>query len=159
MKCIKLTQDQVVKVDDCYYDELSKYDWYAWWNLNTQSFYAVRMTKINNKRKSIYMHRVIMNAQSNQDIDHKNHDTLDNQCQNLRLCTKMENRQNSRKRDNCSSIYKGVHWYKQTHKWQVYITFEKHKYHLGYFVDEYDAALNYDAKARELFGEFALTNF
>lgn len=37
-------------------------------------------------------------------------------------------------------------------KWKAYISFEKHKYNLGYFDDEIFAAAIYNYKAREFYG-------
>lgn len=39
---IQLSQGQVAKVSPERFEELSQFNWYAQWNSNTQSFYAVR---------------------------------------------------------------------------------------------------------------------
>lgn len=43
-----------------------------------------------------YMHRLITGAPKGKDVDHVNHDTLDNRRANLRVGTHFENMQNSR---------------------------------------------------------------
>lgn len=161
MKEIELTQGQRAKVDDADFEWLNQWKWYAHWNPGTQSYYAVRMgPRGDRKRKTIHMHRIIMEAAEMQDVDHVHSgDTLNNKRDNLRLCTNAQNHYNQRKLSPASSVLKGVIWCKANHKWQAQIKLAGHQIHLGYFAVERDAALAYDIKARELFGKFALTNF
>ena len=59
------------------------------------------------------MAREIMHANSEQEVDHKTHNTLDNRKENLRLCNRLENSQNKRKYKNSKiSIYKGLAYQK-----------------------------------------------
>ncbi|MBA7615651.1 hypothetical protein ES703_22936 [subsurface metagenome] len=109
--------------------------------------------------QTIYMHREIMNAPSNMEIDHKNGNGLDNRKENLRLSTKSENQMNSKKRRDGSSIFKGVDCIKKTKKWRARITTKYKRIHLGYFNSEIEAAEAYDKQAIYHFGEFAKTNF
>ena len=62
------------------------------------------------------------------------------------------------KRTKGSSKFKGVSWFKRTEKWKAQIQYRKKVIHLGYFKDEIDAAKAYNAKAIELFGEYACLN-
>jgi len=54
------------------------------------------------------------------------------------------------------SGFKGVH--AQGSRWIASITHNRQLIHIGMFKTAKDAANAYDAKAVELFGEFALTN-
>lgn len=54
------------------------------------------------------MHRQIMNAPVDMEIDHIDHETLDNRHCNLRIVTSSQNSMNSKKRKGCSSRFKGV---------------------------------------------------
>jgi len=67
-------------------------------------------------------------------------------------------RMNARKkRSNTSSRFKGVCFYRAYRKWRAVIDLGR-PVHIGYFTQELDAALAYDAVAREHFGDFAHTN-
>lgn len=60
---------------------------------------------------------------------------------------------------NGTSKYKGVSWRGQRRKWTTQITCGYRNIYVGIYENEVDAALAYDEKARELFGEFACVNF
>ena len=103
------------------------------------------------------MHRLIMDAQERQEIDHADGNGLNNQKDNLRFCTHSQNHMN-RKPTKGSSKYKGVSWHKAAKKWNARITLNKKTVSIGYFDSEIIAAKAYDEKAIELFGEFAKLN-
>ena len=153
MKRIPLTQNQFALVDDVDFEELSKHKWYA-----SKLHYGGFVAKRHKKGKVLLMSRVIMDAPKDKQVDHRNHDTLLNCRYNLRLCTNAQNHYNQRSRGGASK-YKGVYFYKPTRKWQGQIKCNYKKQHLGYFDTEIEAAKAYDAKAIELFGEFARLNF
>jgi len=172
MKEIQLTQGQVAKVDDEGYELATSvsHKWQAHWAKNTGSFYAVCAVRVDGKRKAIPMHRLIAGAKPDQDVDHINHDTLDNRRENLRVLDAKDvrrNNQNTRKRRlKTASRYKGVTYHGNTGKWRSRISGgerlpsgELKRISLGLFETEEAAALAYDDKARELFGEHACLNF
>jgi hypothetical protein len=141
-------------VDDEDFERLNKYRWAAQHN----PFYAFRSVWRNGRSFGIFMHREIMNAPDKVMIDHRNHDGLDNRKSNLRLCSSAQNQANRRK-GNGTSKYKGVHFNTRNSRWVAKLMYKQKEYYLGVFKDETKAAKAYDAKARELFGEFAKTNF
>lgn len=159
MKKISLTQGKVAMVDDCDFEWLSNWKW----NLlkSPYTYYAVRgeYNDVLKKQKTIRMHRVILNAPKGIDVDHRNHNGLNNQRYNIRICTKSQNMANQRYQEGNSSEYKGVCWHNRGNKWVAYIGHDGKRIHLGSFVDEIDAAKAYDIEAKKLFGEFAYTNF
>ena len=63
MKEIKLTQGQVALVDDEDYELVSQYKWYARYNKDTQSYYALRNMNSVQGRHTLFMHRFIMGCQ------------------------------------------------------------------------------------------------
>ncbi len=154
VKLIPLTQGKFAIVDDDDYEHLNKYKWCALKTHNNK-FYAVR--RKNNK--TIIMHRQIMNVPEGLVVDHIDGNGLNNRKNNLRICTQAQNIHNSRPRRNRSSKYKGVFWDKVNKKWSTNIRKGDKRIYLGGFDDEIEAALAYDRKAAELFGEFAYLNF
>ena len=92
-------------------------------------------------------------------IDHINGIRDDNRWKNLREATGNQNQHNSKLRSDNTSGYKGVTWRKYRNKYRARIKFYGKNLLLGYFSSPEDAARAYDAKARELFGEFARLNF
>lgn len=114
--------------------------WCAGWSKNTQSFYAVAVTKSNEKWTTIYLHRLINEPLSTMYVDHINHDTLDNTSGNLRNVSRSGNLQNQRLHTNNTSGFRGVSWDKKRQKWQVQISLNGIYKHLGYFDDMMIAA-------------------
>jgi hypothetical protein len=94
------------------------------------------------------------------EIDHKNHNGLDNQRENLRPANASLNMANRRKlrKANFSSPFKGVCYAPSAWPTKPWLAGCAHKY-IGRFTTEIEAALAYDQAARELFGPFAKTNF
>lgn len=90
-------------------------------------------------------------------VDHVNGDGLDNRRVNLRPATRSQNQGNRRKFLSTASQYKGVTpWAKDKARW---IAVCRRKKVLGVFNSEAEAALAYDAAARQEFGEYAALNF
>jgi len=111
------------------------------------------------KRTLLQIHCMIKNkSQKNLVIDHINHNGLDNRKENLRSVTRAKNDQNRRPLNGTSSSYKGVCWHKRDKKWIAQIKPAGKKMWLGAFTCEHEAALAYNKKAFELWGENALLN-
>lgn len=151
MKEIKLTQGKVALVDDEDFEWLNGFKWCA--DKNNYSFYAVRVSM----GKKIYMHREILNISLLKTLaDHKDRNGLNNQRDNLRIATRSQN--NTNKTPMGISKYLGVVWHGQVSKWMARVSKDSKVYHLGLFTNEEDAAIAYNKKAFELYGEFANQN-
>jgi hypothetical protein len=151
---ITLTQGKYAIVDPERYEEFARYKWFT--KRCDNRFYAVRWEK----DKSVKMHQVIIGTEEGKVIDHINGNGLDNREANVRFATQQQNCWNQRKqRGRTSSKYKGVCWVKKRDQWRARITFNGKVIHLGRFETEEAAARAYDAKAKELFGEYAWLNF
>lgn len=106
------------------------------------------------------MHRVILGLLDGQICDHINRDKLDNRRENLRVCTLSQNAANSTKlRKQNKSGFRGVSWNTRANKWHVRVQRGNKDFIVGHFLCKEEAARAYDAKALELFGEFAVLNF
>lgn len=126
MKTIKLTNSQkVVMVDDDDFETLSKSSW--------------SLSSVGYAQSNCLMHRLIMNPPIGMDIDHINHNKLDNRKENLRILTHSENIINAKR----SWIEKGTCYDKVKKKWRAAIRVRKKRIHLGYFKTEQEAMTRY----------------
>jgi len=162
MKTIPLTKGYVALVSDEDFECVNAHKWYA--EVDSHTVYASRSSSRRlGKRTMIKMHRFIMGVTDPTiEVDHKNHDGLNNQRENLRVCFRSQNMSNTRKRQGTSSQFKGVTWQEQdgkSGKWKAQIRLNKRQTYLGLFSDPIDAAMAFDDAARQHFGAFALTNF
>ena len=157
---IRMAQPRYAKVDPADYKRLRKYQWFA--TKGTNCFYTrgcVANSKTG-KEKLVYIHQMIIEVPEGMVVDHINHDGMDNRSANLRAATRAQNTRNRKKFAKSSgSKYKGIYFRKKTRKWEVLITFEKKKIHLGTFPNEIEAAKAYDRAAVKYHGEFACLNF
>lgn len=105
-----------------------------------------------------YAHRLIMRPEGKLTVDHINLNKLDNQRENLRICTHRENTFNRPKRkDSISSKYIGVHWC-NTHKaWIASISINR-KQKRKRCGSEVEAALLYNELALKHRGPYARLN-
>ena len=83
-------------------------------------------------------------------IDHININPLDNRIENLRVVNNSQNTRNQKKKQNCSSIYKGVSWDKGCKKWRAMISINGKLKHLGLFDTEEEAHKVYQKKYDEI---------
>lgn len=94
------------------------------------------------------------------EVDHRDQDRANNKWNNLRTVTSAQNKANVRKRKNNKSGFRGVSPNGTSGKpWCAFITINKKAKNLGYYDTPEAAAHAYDAKAREVFGEFGTYNF
>ena len=151
MKEIILTQGLVTLIDDEDFELIYQYKWHTYKDHGYNRYYAC--SKIGTKYT--YMHRFIMGAEKGQFVDHKDGNGLNNQKENLRICTGAQNMANRQ----LYKGYKGVYWEPRRNKWRAAIGYEGRLLHIGYYLDEEEAAKAYDKKASFLYGSFAYLNF
>lgn len=164
---ISLTRGFITRIDD----EFKHLDQYKWCVTKSHSntsirYYAIRGIYLNGWQSTIILHRAIMELKlgrpllKTEQIDHIDHDGLNNTLGNLRIATVSQNQMNSKKQArHTSSQYKGVTWHKRTSKWMTQIKLNGKTHYLGYFIYEEDAAHAVDAAAKVYFGEYAHLNF
>lgn len=163
MKQIELTGKGDIKyalVDDKWFDFLSQWKWQAYFHRYT--WYALRCTGSASKGtyRRIYMHREVLGViPDGKMVDHINKNGLDNQVENLRICTNSENRRNSKLQTNNTTGYKGIILDKRTGTYRVRLNVNGRRHSFGYYSDAKIAAKKYDELARRFYGEFASPNF
>jgi hypothetical protein len=145
MKICTATNGTNFLVDDEDYEKVIQYNW-----TENPTGYFKRM----NKKQGISLHRWLINCPVSLEVDHIDHNPLNNCKVNLRICTKSQNAMNRIPKKHMHSNFKGVTWHIREQKWVVQINSK----HLGYFKLELDAAKAYNKAALELFGEYAYLN-
>lgn len=147
---IPLTRGQIALIDKEDLDKIKNYGWYAIYKKNNNTFYAV--TEIDSK--GIPMHRFILNDPEGVQIDHQDHNTLNNRKNNLRLCSPSQNSMNKKLQSNNTTGYKGVYLDKRTGRYRASIRINRRLKHLGYFLTALEANEVYQTTAKNLHGEF-----
>lgn len=158
MKEIPLSQGKVAMVDDADFAWLMQFSWHVHRGSNTLYAFSVVGSSTNPNRPHFYMHRLILGAEKGSYVDHIDHNGLNNQRDNIRLCTPRQNMMNKRGQSK-TSRFKGVLYRKRRKAWQAKIYLNYRLTHLGTYDTELDAALAYDKAARFHFRDFALLNF
>ncbi|MGB4825387.1 MAG: HNH endonuclease [Leuconostoc mesenteroides] len=157
-KIIELTQGQFAIVDEEDFERVDKFKWRANRKKNG-NFYARTHWRDENGRaikKDLYS--FVVNFKKEQQVDHINLNTLDCRRKNLRVATKQQNRFNTSVKETNKTKFKGV-TFRGENIFEAKISCNKIYYKLGKFNNAEDAAKAYDKKAKELFGEFAWSNF
>lgn len=165
MKEIKLSLGKVAIVDDEDFEMLNRFKWHAC--KSKQTFYAERFEYGNGSRIRIKMHRLLTGAKKNELVDHKDHNGLNNQKSNLRVCDYSQN--NANKAAYGVSKYRGVSLKIVTYRsksgelktynyWKAEIFSDDKVRFLGYFKSEIEAARRYNEEAKKVHCEFANLN-
>jgi hypothetical protein len=162
IRIIPLTKFKFVIVDSEDFDRISKFTWYA--RFSSRSWYAVRCKRRGESGNIlVWMHNMIVPPPRGLMVDHANHNGLDNRKTNLRLATWAQNMQNRRRsKVGCTSKYKGVihrNFHNRRKLWYAYINANRRRIHLGCYMTELEAALEYDRAAVRFHGQFACLNF
>lgn len=159
---IHLTRCQVAFIDNRDFPKVSHANWFA---LKTRSgFYAATTGRSNGKQVILLMHRLIMDAPVGVEVDHKDGNGLNNQRNNLRLCSHAQNQHNARiYKIKKSSRYKGVCYSSRSRRrspkrWRASIAVDGKAKHIGWFLTEDEAAEAYNRSASRFYGEFARLN-
>lgn len=142
----ELSDGTFFKFDKEDYDLIKNY----YWSIKKKSGYVY--TKYH--QEEYFLHRIITNCPDDKKVDHKNHDTRDNRKINLRVCTQQQNSFNMIVKNKTG--YKGVS--KNYNHYKAVIHNNGVTYNLGTFLTPEEAAMAYNEKAKELFGEFAYLN-
>lgn len=125
-----------------------------------KTFYAKTLTGMwaSKNKRGLRLHTLLY--PDAEQVDHMDHNGLNNRKNNLRSSTRQQNNWNRTKNQKpTSSKFIGVSYDKSRKKWQAGIKFNGKRIALGRFDTPEEAARVRDTKALELFGEFASLNF
>ena len=145
-----LIGDQVVQYDNNFVDV---FDSMPWTIIKVRNVFYARCGRI-------FMHRLVMQAAPGQIVDHIDGDGLNNKIKNLSFTSRQGNKANQhhglvRK----TSSFIGVSKKKDRNCFVVQMKIDGKAKFIGSSLIEEDAARIYDAKAREIYGDLAITNF
>lgn len=156
MKEIPLTHGKVALVDDEDYERIARFDWMLL-KKPSGNLYAIKRDESN---VTTFMHVLVLGADSDCPIDHRDRNGLNNQKSNLRLCTVTQNNQNRRRFSNNKTGFKGVSPSgRRRLPFRAQIRVNGCSMFLGHYFAPEEAARAYDAAAVTHFGEFACLNF
>ena len=175
MKSIQLMGNKVALVDDCDYENLMRYKWeYIAPKNSCGNEYARTRATINGKRIGTLMHRMIMSSTKGQIIDHKDRNGLNNQRENLRVCSMAENAWNRKVQKSNLLGFRGVHkrystvkiknrkgeevTYQRKPRYIAFIRHNGNNIYIGSFLTPEVAAEAYNQAALKYYGEFAYLN-
>lgn len=143
-------------VDDDDFDRLNKFKWSIKTSKKEKVLYAKRFIIKDGKYTTQLMHREIMGAKKGEEVDHKDHDGLNNRKSNLRLCSFKENRRN-RRQEKSSQEYIGVR--KISYGYLARYYDDGKTVTVGVFGTAREAALARDKAVYTVRGDFAKLNF
>lgn len=147
MTIIQLSQNKTSLIDDHDAEAVNKFKWHFF------SGYAVRsLYKHPSGKNKEFLHNFLMGPGEGLEVDHIDGNPLNNQRENLRVCTHAQNNRNRKRAKNNTSGYKGVSFHKNTGRWQAALS-------LGLYSSKEEAALAFDKAAIAFFGEYASLNF
>lgn len=133
-KKIALSRGEFAIVDAEDYEWLNRWKWYASWNRSTKSYTARRRRRKGEEGESVHilMHRQILATPNDKEVDHINHNTLDNRKCNIRNVSGSVNAHNRQG-------VRGYTWHKRKKKWMAAIKLNGKSIFLGYFDNELKA--------------------
>lgn len=144
MKEILLTQGKVALVDDDDYEYLSQFNWHVYKSKHSNTFYAKRAKMVDGKKTHIKLHHEILGIpEKGFMIDHKDHNGLNNQRENIHFVTNRQNQMNRCDKNECLSKYPGVSMNRHRSRFRVDVMLNKKRTYLGSFIDELEAAITY----------------
>lgn len=139
--------EAIVDIDDV--DEVAGYRWIAMINCYHGHAYAARYEG----RRCILMHRQLLQAPPDKQVDHEDGDGLNNRRNNIRLATPSQNQANKAVERRNKLGMKGV--CKDGGRFRATIKPDGRTIHLGRFATAEEAAAAYKGAAKVLWGNYA----
>ena len=113
--------------------------------------------------KKFTIHRLVAkafldNPDNKPKVDHIDNNPANNNVKNLRWCSQKDNLYNQDKHKNNTTGFKGIVFDKYANKYKAQIKINGKNKHLGLFETAEEASKAYDAKAKEIHGDFYYKN-
>lgn len=113
--------------------------WFANKSSDTETWYAMGRMVVDGKRKVVQLHRWLTNAPSEKQVDHFDHEGLNNRrVSNLRVVTQSQNQQNRKDAINKTG-FRGV--YQKGNKFKVEITVGGNRTYFGLYNNPESASI------------------
>jgi hypothetical protein len=155
---VRLSRGLFATIDAADAELVREHTWRAAPDWRGSGCYAATNTLTETGRHTLRMHRLIMGAPPDLEVDHINHDGLDNRRSNLRLASSGQNQRNRRPdNEHQSSPFKGTSR-QSASSWCAKIRLNGKQVRIGTFASAEEAARAYDQAAKQHYGEFACTN-
>ena len=166
MKKIGLTKGKFAIVDDEDYDfirrlqpTLFKRNYHDSSNRSYGKSFEVVLSGGHGRNVYYVKHFLLRPKMSSMIVEAKNGNNLDLRKENLILIPREISLHHNLKAINKSSQYKGVCLIKRVNRWQAYChRHDKSGKYIGMFETEKEAAIAYNEKAKELYGDLAYQN-
>lgn len=128
----------IFKIDICDYDMVKDYVWHL-----SNNYIVGKVDK-----KEIKLHRFLLSPTKEEEIDHKDRDTLNNRRNNLRIISRSENCFNRGLQSNNTSGQVGVYKLTDYNRFAAQINYDGNRIYLGSF-DTHEEAVNARKRAEE----------
>jgi len=145
-----------VMIDDVFAPMILARKWRVrYCSISGNPYFATKIKTGHGKYRDVQLHRFIMGEPEGKLIDHRSGDTLDNRKANLRICIYLENNRNSLHKVGKTKFRNVVFDPKcKTRPYRTGIRVHgKWVWRQG-FATAKEAFINWEAKAKNLFGEF-----
>lgn len=158
---IKTTCGKNIEFDDLDYEVLRQQ--YVFFDNNRNVVMAVWVSE-EGKKTVAPVAKLMLDAEGKAIIHYKDLNPLNLKRENIEYITHQiahykQKKQKTANGNKPTSIYKGVSWSKFAKKWSAYIKIDYKKKHLGYFIEEIEAARAYNKACKENWGEnYSLLN-
>ena len=129
------------------------------WTLDGRGYVIGSKRNSKGEKERIPLHRLVMNAPRNKEVDHQLHNKLDNRKSQLRLSTHAENLRNQKglQAHNKSGFY-GVYLNNNSKRWVAKIKVDGEEIYLGSFKNAEIASRHYDVASIKYHKEFGFLN-
>lgn len=139
LKCKGIKLETIINLADL--EKADSFDgtWHAQFDPDINNYYVAGNAKKDGRYFKVLLHRMLCDAPKGMVVDHINRNSMDNRrSNNLRVITDAQNKQNTQRRRNSCSQYRGVT--KQSGKWIARIKVNGKRMYLGSFHCELQAA-------------------